>query len=137
MGLSPTDPTYAVGDRCGECEDTLFGGTTPKYVFANCLDIVPCPGYVQWSGNQLVLLTQVMPCAWTGAAGVFILYWFLNVAETRFKIIGPDGVVFLRVYQIGCIDFFTNVHEACGGFMFSGAEGTVEIWWGPTIGPSC
>ena len=135
VGTFPETPAYPEGAECAVCVSALFGGVTPKYVEAHVDGVIDCPGGPVFDPNGVVLLTQNAACGWLGGKGGFAYNWILLVGQSIFRIESGLQTFFTAAPLIECVTEFTNLHTACTGGVVLGKDGTVEIFWGPTIGP--
>lgn len=136
MGTDPATPDYEPGKRCPTCEDTLFGGVTPKYVEARFVGIVCCPGIPGPAPNRVFLLEQnaVNPCQWDAGFPIDIFRWRLEAARS-YLLLMEGGFNWFNSYpHLTCLDFFLN-ENVCSINLAVGFSGFAQVFWGPTIGP--
>ncbi len=135
MGLDPENTDYEEGDACALCVDALFDGSTPKYVEAHVEGVEVCPGAPPVDPNGVHLLTQQLACAWAVTTAGLTYAWTLNVGQSIFSIFSGPVRFFSSTVAIACLDSFTNGFNACIPPLQLGKNGTVKLFWGPTIGP--
>lgn len=134
MGL-PTDyGEYEEGDECPLCAATLFGGVTPKYVEAHVVGVDVCPGGPAFDPNGTWRLEQIAPCQWLGGAAGWGFVWILNPGESSFTIVSGPVFLFAGISVSDCVDVFINQQFECDLPFTAGVGGTVDVFWGPTIG---
>lgn len=135
MGLPPELPDYTPGVACPSCEATLFGGVTPLYVEAHVQGVIECPG-LPTGVNGVILLTQGgPPCNWVFNTPAIFWRWTIGPAGSEFAISTGGALYFTDPSGVNCRTTFTNTSPGCVPFVFAGHGGTVEVFWGPTIGP--
>lgn len=135
MGTDPVTPAYDPGDDCNTCKDIIFNGITPLYVEAHVSGVEACPGGPAFDPNGVWLLTQVLECQWLGGAGGVGFNWILQLNSSIFTIVSGPAFFFSGTILSRCISTFTNDLVVCNVPATSGINGTVEVFWGPTIGP--
>lgn len=134
MGTKPPTPTFEPGVPCIQCEATLFGGVTPKYIEALIQGITTCPTAPP-APNGVSLLTQFTPCFWAGADGGYSISMQYLPGQSVFNINIGVFKSFSSMIMLNCQTLFANQNPPCGVFPAIGTGGTAEIFWGPTIGP--
>lgn len=135
MGTKPPTPTFEPGVACAQCEATMFGGVTPKYVEANVQGIVKCPGVMIDPPAGVFLLTQqAAPCFWLYLIPGFFIEYRLQAGTATILIWEAGFWWFSAGPGAPCLSSFVN-NQVCGTPPWIGESGTVEIFWGPTIGP--
>lgn len=135
MGLDPEFPGFESGDECPLCVESLFNGTTPKYVEVDVFDLELCPGAPPLELNGTFLLTQTAPCQWLGGPPGVGMVWILNIGQSLFTIVSGPVFFFSGVVAASCIDAFVNLIVNCNPPFQMGKNGYATLWWGPTIGP--
>lgn len=135
MGIDPENTDYEEGDECPLCVDVLFDGVTPKYVEAHVEGVEVCPGGPAFDPNGVWLLEQIAACQWLGGAGGFGFIWILNAGASSFTIVSGPVFLFAGTDANDCVDEFSNNIVACNIPFEAGKNGTVKMFWGPTIGP--
>ncbi len=137
MGL-PWPPPWESGARCDLCEDVVFEGDTPIFVYAFAQDLVLCPAPPPLlpDPNGVIRLTQVpgLPCNWIGnkIQGMHnYTYWYgFTGANSFFSISDFTGQqIFSHTLPPKCLDHFVN-QLICGPPLFPGFhQGTVDCFW--------
>lgn len=134
----PFPPPWEPGGACTTCEDVIFDGVTPIFVYAFAQDIIKCPGAPPAlpNPNHVIRMTQqaLQPCVWEAnfISGIFkytYLYWF-TVGFSYMTIQELAGwLVFYNRIMINCQDHFTN-ELVCGAPFFPAfSGGTVDCFW--------
>lgn len=135
MGLDPENDNFEIGNRCGFCEDSIFGGSTPKWVEAHFVNIAKCPLGIGTPPNQVFLLEQTAaPCFWRVVIGFVIVEFRLFAANSLLQIIDFNNFWFFSFPANTCVLRFNN-QVTCGAPQAYGTGGIGAIVWGPTIGP--
>lgn len=137
MGL-PWPPTWLGGVACAVCEDVIFDGATPTFVYAFAQDISICPGMPGNTAdpNRVIRMTQIpgFPCQWiaTYIEGIYqYTYYYGFFGGNSFMIIQDiSGFgIFVNTIPANCRDHFVNEYT-CAGDPGAGFEaGTVDCFW--------
>lgn len=135
MGIDPENPDYEPGIDCPTCKSVIFDEITPKYVEANVVGIVLCPGFVVPTPNGVILLTQTGPCQWVGGFNGWAYLYSLTFINSTFAISAGPSICFTHTIAVICQSAFTNQNAACALPFSVGLGGTANVFWGPTIGP--
>lgn len=137
MGM-PFPPPWESGARCDPCEDVIFSGRTPKFVYAFAQNIVCCtsPDPPFLDPNGVVQMTQQpgFPCWWSGnkVSGIWNYsydYWIDGVSS-HMDIHDWHGMkIFADEILLACKDQFANAWT-CGEPDWPGfSGGTVDCFW--------
>lgn len=135
MGLDPENDNFEGGVRCDFCEDSVFGGKTPKYLEAHFVNIAKCPGATTEPPNRVFLLEQTpVPCTWVFNDFVYLVTLQFTAVGSVLGLFELPKSWFRSIPALQCVLRFTN-ELACNGIAIAGTGGIGAIIWGPTIGP--
>lgn len=137
MGI-PFPPPWDPGARCNACEDPIFSGVTPIFIYAFVQDLIKCPGTLPDAPdpNGVFRMTQdaIQHCLWWYSlrSGIWIYdfqYWF-TFGNSHMTIQDAGGMlVFVDNIALNCQDHFNN-QLVCGPPWFHGfSGGTVDCFW--------
>lgn len=134
MGISPGGGTYEAGIGCVQCGAVLFGGSTPKYIEANVLNVITCPGRPNFVNGAYLLTQTGVACRWEYVDGLWRIGLSFEAGGSNFAIVNFLSPYFNDPSIIACRDTFTNQRPiTCLGGS-GGHSGTADIFWGPGIG---
>ena len=133
MGLDPTDGDYEEDAACLICKNRIFGGRTPKYVWANGFGIVQCPGKPAVPDDFSVKLTQFAGCRWLGTIDMWGIIFGLAAGLSWVEIGLHPHVAFRSFYPIECLSRFTNQNPNCVDPSVAGISGRMIISWGSDV----
>ncbi len=134
MGMDPDDPDYEAGDPCIACEDSLFGGVTPKYVWLHLQGMQACPLQTFFTPNGSFRLQKILGiCEWRAfITGSHFAVW--QISPVSRMVVQEQGTGLPHFRYINglatCEDSFSNQQVVCGGINMS-IGGTALITWGP------